>query len=103
MSVERLEKISMLIIFYPFEYSEGIQLSTLRFVRAKPTWINLACKSTTVKIINIGYTGMNYQNDDVRIKQIKELLPPIALLEKFPATDKLRLPFMKHAWQSTIF
>ncbi len=31
---------------------------------------------------------MNYQNDDVRIKQIKELLPPIALLEKFPATDK---------------
>lgn len=31
---------------------------------------------------------MNYQNDDVRVKQIKELLPPIALLEKFPATDK---------------
>lgn len=31
---------------------------------------------------------MNYQNDDVRIKQITELLPPIALLEKFPATDK---------------
>jgi len=40
------------------------------------------------KKINIGLTGMNYQNDDVRIKQIKELLPPIALLEKFPATDK---------------
>ena len=31
---------------------------------------------------------MNYQNDDVRIKQIRELLPPVALLEKFPATDK---------------
>ncbi|PVZ87026.1 3-deoxy-7-phosphoheptulonate synthase [Serratia sp. S1B] len=29
---------------------------------------------------------MNYQNDDLRIKQIKELLPPVALLEKFPAT-----------------
>ncbi|MZI95437.1 3-deoxy-7-phosphoheptulonate synthase AroG [Vibrio sp. CAIM 722] len=28
-----------------------------------------------------------YQNDDVKIKQIKELLPPIAVLEKFPATD----------------
>ncbi|KLN97137.1 3-deoxy-7-phosphoheptulonate synthase AroG [Moellerella wisconsensis] len=31
---------------------------------------------------------MNYQNDDVRIKEIRELLPPVALLEKFPATDK---------------
>ncbi|MFZ4834748.1 3-deoxy-7-phosphoheptulonate synthase AroG [Rouxiella sp. Mn2063] len=31
---------------------------------------------------------MNYQNDDLRIKDIKELLPPVALLEKFPATDK---------------
>ena len=31
---------------------------------------------------------MNYQNDDLRIKEIKELLPPVALLEKFPATDK---------------
>ncbi len=30
---------------------------------------------------------MNYQNDDLRIKDIKELLPPVALLEKFPATD----------------
>ncbi|WP_215847304.1 3-deoxy-7-phosphoheptulonate synthase AroG [Candidatus Pantoea bituminis] len=30
---------------------------------------------------------MNYQNDDLRIKEIKELLPPVALLEKFPATD----------------
>lgn len=29
---------------------------------------------------------MNYQNDDLRIKEIKELLPPVALLEKFPAT-----------------
>ncbi len=29
---------------------------------------------------------MPYQTDDVRIKQIKELLPPIALLERFPAT-----------------
>jgi 3-deoxy-7-phosphoheptulonate synthase len=31
---------------------------------------------------------MNYQNDDLRIKEIKELLPPVALLEKFPATSK---------------
>lgn len=30
---------------------------------------------------------MNYQNDDLRIKEIKELLPPVALLEKFPASD----------------
>ncbi|KFK95110.1 MULTISPECIES: 3-deoxy-7-phosphoheptulonate synthase AroG [unclassified Serratia (in: enterobacteria)] len=31
---------------------------------------------------------MNYQNDDLRIKEIKELLPPVALLEKFPATEQ---------------
>lgn len=30
---------------------------------------------------------MQYQTDDVRIKEIKELLPPVAVLEKFPATD----------------
>ncbi|WP_392561401.1 3-deoxy-7-phosphoheptulonate synthase AroG [Orbus sturtevantii] len=30
---------------------------------------------------------MNDKNDDVRIADIRELLPPIALLEKFPATD----------------
>ncbi|MBS3890408.1 3-deoxy-7-phosphoheptulonate synthase AroG [Serratia marcescens] len=30
---------------------------------------------------------MNYQNDDLRINDIKELLPPVALLEKFPATE----------------
>ncbi|MBV7435477.1 3-deoxy-7-phosphoheptulonate synthase AroG [Cardiobacteriaceae bacterium TAE3-ERU3] len=29
-----------------------------------------------------------HQTDDVRIKQIKELLPPVALLEKFPISDK---------------
>lgn len=29
---------------------------------------------------------MNYLNDDLRIKEIKELLPPVALLEKFPAS-----------------
>ncbi len=28
-----------------------------------------------------------YQNDDLRIKEINELLPPVALLEKFPATE----------------
>lgn len=32
--------------------------------------------------------SMNYQNDDLRIKEIKELLPPVALLEKFPATER---------------
>jgi len=31
---------------------------------------------------------MFYQTDDVRINQIKELLPPIALLERFPATEQ---------------
>lgn len=31
---------------------------------------------------------MFYQTDDVRIKEIKELLPPIALLEGIPATEK---------------
>lgn len=30
------------------------------------------------------------KTDDVRIKAIKELLPPIALLEKFPATSAVR-------------
>ncbi|WKE65156.1 3-deoxy-7-phosphoheptulonate synthase AroG [Gallaecimonas kandeliae] len=28
-----------------------------------------------------------FQNDDLRILEIKELLPPIAVLEKFPATE----------------
>lgn len=27
---------------------------------------------------------MNYQNDDLRIKEIKELLPPVALLKNSP-------------------
>ncbi|WP_255988015.1 3-deoxy-7-phosphoheptulonate synthase AroG [Chitinolyticbacter albus] len=30
---------------------------------------------------------MQYQTDDVRIREIKELLPPIALLEKYPVTE----------------
>ncbi len=30
---------------------------------------------------------MHYQTDDVRIKEIKELLPPVAILEKYPATE----------------
>ncbi|MBY5990582.1 3-deoxy-7-phosphoheptulonate synthase AroG [Ferrimonas balearica] len=30
---------------------------------------------------------MYYKNDDVRINEIKELLPPIAILERFPATE----------------
>lgn len=32
---------------------------------------------------------MIYQTDDVRINNIKELLPPIALLERFPTTDSI--------------
>ncbi|GAA5190711.1 3-deoxy-7-phosphoheptulonate synthase AroG [Ferrimonas gelatinilytica] len=32
---------------------------------------------------------MPYRNDDVRINQIKELLPPVAILERFPATDRV--------------
>lgn len=31
---------------------------------------------------------MSYRNDDLRIKEIKELLPPVALLEKYPASDQ---------------
>ncbi|MFR9718177.1 3-deoxy-7-phosphoheptulonate synthase AroG [Aeromonas diversa] len=30
---------------------------------------------------------MQHQTDDIRIKEIKELLPPVAVLEKFPATE----------------
>ena len=30
---------------------------------------------------------MSYQTDDVRIHEIKELLPPVALLERFPLTE----------------
>ncbi|WP_025819404.1 3-deoxy-7-phosphoheptulonate synthase AroG [Shewanella marina] len=30
---------------------------------------------------------MAYKNDDVRINEVKELLPPIAILERFPATE----------------
>lgn len=30
---------------------------------------------------------MAYKNDDLRIQKIEELLPPVALLERFPATD----------------
>ena len=35
---------------------------------------------------------MNYQNDDLRIKEIKELLPPVALLEKCASILKSRVP-----------
>ncbi len=31
---------------------------------------------------------MSYQTDDLRINKIKELLPPVALLERFPASEK---------------
>ncbi len=31
---------------------------------------------------------MFYQTDDVRINKIKDLLPPIALLERFPSSEK---------------
>ncbi|BDH46628.1 phospho-2-dehydro-3-deoxyheptonate aldolase [Salmonella enterica subsp. enterica serovar Choleraesuis] len=31
---------------------------------------------------------MTYKNDDLRIKEINHLLPPVALLEKFPATEE---------------
>ncbi|KPC52134.1 3-deoxy-7-phosphoheptulonate synthase AroG [Amantichitinum ursilacus] len=30
---------------------------------------------------------MQYQTDDVRIREIKELLPPVAILEKYPVTE----------------
>ena len=42
---------------------------------------------------------MNYQNDDLRIKEIKELLPPVALLEKYPATD-MAAKTVSHARQA---
>ena len=35
---------------------------------------------------------MNYQNDDLRIKEINELLPPVALLEKFLLPKMLQTP-----------
>ena len=28
-----------------------------------------------------------YQNDDLRIENIQQLLPPVALLEKYPASE----------------
>ena len=28
-----------------------------------------------------------FQTDDVRINKVKEILPPVAVLEKFPATE----------------
>ncbi|HYT53801.1 MAG TPA: 3-deoxy-7-phosphoheptulonate synthase, partial [Verrucomicrobiae bacterium] len=31
---------------------------------------------------------MKYQTDDLRIKEIKELLPPAHLLDDFPITEK---------------
>lgn len=34
---------------------------------------------------------MTYKNDDIRIKWITELLPLVALLEKYLATDKSAL------------
>ena len=33
------------------------------------------------------FITMYYKNDDVRINKIKELLPPIAIFERFPATE----------------
>lgn len=30
---------------------------------------------------------MHYQTDDVRIREIKELLPPVAVIEKFPVSE----------------
>ena len=37
---------------------------------------------------------MSYQTDDVRIREIKELLPPVALLERFPLTESAsKTPF----------
>ena len=35
----------------------------------------------------MGTSNMQHQTDDVRIKEIKELLPPVAVLEKYPATE----------------
>jgi len=38
---------------------------------------------------------MPYQTDDVRISNIKELLPPIALLEKYPTTEQVNKTVFK--------
>jgi 3-deoxy-D-arabino-heptulosonate 7-phosphate (DAHP) synthase len=43
---------------------------------------------------------MNYQNDDLRIKEINELLPPVALLEKFPLPKMLQTPLRMLAKRS---
>jgi len=42
---------------------------------------------------------MYYQNDDVRINEVKELLPPIAILERFPASENAAATVF-HARQS---
>jgi 3-deoxy-7-phosphoheptulonate synthase len=36
-----------------------------------------------------------YQTDDVRINKIKDLLPPIALLERFPASEQATASVLK--------
>ncbi|GLX76848.1 phospho-2-dehydro-3-deoxyheptonate aldolase [Thalassotalea insulae] len=47
---------------------------------------------------------MFYQTDDVRIEKIKELLPPVALLERFPASEKAsKTVFSGRAAISNIF
>lgn len=42
---------------------------------------------TVVMLINKIKDDTMFQTDDVRIKQIKQLLPPIAVLERFPASE----------------
>ncbi len=46
---------------------------------------------------------MNYQNDDLRIKEINELLPPVALLEKFPPRKMQQIPLLTRAKPSIKF
>lgn len=46
---------------------------------------------------------MNYLNDDLRINEIKELLPPVALLEKFPASKNAAETVSRPAQRFTIF
>ncbi len=43
---------------------------------------------------------MNYQNDDLRIKEINELLPPVALLKNSLLPKMLQIPLRMLAKRS---
>jgi len=52
--------------------------------------VNSICASflSIISGLNANLAPMKYQTDDLRIKEIKELLPPARLLGDFPLTEK---------------